>query len=196
MATRSPGTPGTPGVPSAPGTPEPFDALLLSRGDLASFTSLLALRRPDLALVAPVSDDPAALRIIRRQADLAGARVVDETIPLATDDFAETRLLLDACAACRAHGCARVVWPVFCAGAVDPIALALDRARLVSTAAALDARPRGVPIDTPVLDLTEAQLADLAVDVGVPTQSGWLTGDEGRWGVLLRAAESRRRQPA
>lgn len=173
------------------------DALVLSKGELPSFTALLSLRRPDLALLAPLTADPDCLRVLRRQADLAGARLLDEPLAPSGDDFAETRLLLDACACARANRCARVVWPVFCAAEVDPIALALDRARLVSTLAAIDARPRGVPIDTPVLDLTEAQLADLAIDVGVPAQVGWITdADEARWLSLLRAAEQRRRQPA
>lgn len=171
------------------------DALLLSSGDLASFASLLSLRRPDLTLIAPTTSDADALRIIERQAELAGARVLDEPTTLATDDFAETRLLLDACSLARTHRCARVVWPVFCAAEVDPIAIALDRARLVSTLAALDARPRGLPIDTPVLDLTEAQLADLANDVGVPSQPGWLVeANEQHWLALMRAADQRRRQ--
>jgi hypothetical protein len=171
------------------------DALLLSSGDLASFASLLSLRRPDLTLVAPTTSDPDALRIIERQADLAGARVLDEPIEQASDDFAETRLLLDACSLARANRCTRVVWPIFCAAQVDPIAIALDRARLVSTLAALDARPKGLPIDTPVLDLTEGQLADLAIDVGVPSQPGWLADEhESHWLTLLRAADQRRRQ--
>lgn len=176
-------------------TSDETDALLLSSGDLASFASLLSLRRPDLTLIAPTAGDADALRIIERQAELAGARMLDEPIEPTHDNFAETRMLLDACSLARANRCARVVWPIFCAAEVDPIALALDRARLVSTLAALDARPRGLPIDTPVLDLTESQLADLAIDVGVPSQAGWLVdANEHHWLTLLRAADQRRRQ--
>lgn len=176
-------------------TTDDADALLLSSGDLASFASLLSLRRPDLALIAPTAGDSDSLRVIERQAELAGARVLHDALEAINDHFAETRLLLDACALAKANRCARVVWPVFCAAEVDPIALALDRARLVSTLAALDARPKGMPIDTPVLDLTEAQLADLAIDVGVPAQPGWLAdANENHWLTLLRAADLRRRQ--
>ncbi len=173
------------------------DGLVLSSGDLASFTTLLSLRRPDLCVIAPSTNNPAALAAIARQAELAGARVIDPLPTTSADPFAESRRLLDACAACKAEGCERVIWPVWCAGEVDGIALALDRARLVSTLASLDARRGGVSIETPVLDLLESQLADLAVDVGVPTQTGWLADEnESRWHSLMRSADSRRRQPA
>lgn len=173
------------------------DALVLSSGDLASFASLLSLRRPDLCVVAPTSGDEDALAVIARQCELAGARQTTPPPLGHTDLFADSRRLLDACALCRREGCARVVWPVWCAGDIDDIALALDRARLVSTLASLDARRGGIAIDTPVLDLTEPQLADLAIDLGVPTERAWLTDeDPQRWMDALRAAETRRRQPA
>ena len=173
------------------------DGLVLSSGDLASFASLLSLRRPDLCVIAPTTRDREALEIIQRQCELAGARMADALPSVRDDMFAESRLLLDACAMSKAEGCERVVWPVWCAGEVDGIALALDRARLVSTLASLDARRGGIAIETPVLDLIESQLAELAIDVGVPAQSGWLVDEnESRWISLLRAADTRRRQPA
>lgn len=173
------------------------DGLVLSSGDLASFTTLLSLRRPDLCVVAPITSDRDALSVIARQAELAGARVIGPLPANGGDPFAESRRLLDACAVCKAEGCERVVWPVWCAGEVDGIALALDRARLVSTLASLDARRGGVFIETPVLDLLESQLAELAVNVGVPSQSGWIADEnESRWQSLMRSADARRRQPA
>jgi hypothetical protein len=173
------------------------DGLVLSSGDLASFTTLLSLRRPDLCVIAPTTIDAAALAVIGRQAELAGARVIEPLPATPGDSFAESRRLLDACAVCKTEGCERVVWPVWCAGEVDGIALALDRARLVSTLASLDARRGGVSIETPVLDLLDSQLAELAIDVGVPTQGRWLADDnESRWQSLMRSADTRRRQPA
>lgn len=169
---------------------------MLSSGDLASFTTLLSLRRPDLCVVAPTTKDAAALAVIARQAELAGARMIDPLPATNGDPFAESRRLLDACAVSKAEGCERVVWPVWCAAEVDGIALALDRARLVSTLASLDTRRGGVSIETPVLDLLESQLAELAVDVGVPAQGGWIIDEnESRWHALMRSADTRRRQP-
>jgi hypothetical protein len=173
------------------------DGLVLSSGDLASFASLLSLRRPDLCVIAPTTHDREALGAIQRQCELAGARMTDALSRASDDLFAESRLLLDSCALAKAEGCERVVWPVWCAGEVDGIALALDRARLVSTLASLDARRGGIAIETPVLDLLESQLAELAIDVGVPGQAGWIVDEnEARWLSLLRAADARRRQPA
>lgn len=173
------------------------DALVLSSGDLASFAALLSLRRPDLCVVAPATDDRDTRAVIGKQCDLAGARLADRTASIGDERFAESRRLLDACSLARDEGCARVVWPAWCAGDIDGIAVALERARLVSTLASLDARRGGLAIDTPVLDLTEPQLADLAVDVGVPAERGWFSGDDApRWIDALRAADARRRQPA
>ncbi|MBX3351376.1 MAG: hypothetical protein KF684_00440 [Phycisphaeraceae bacterium] len=174
------------------------DTLVLADATLSSLVSLLSLQRPDLALLAPSTPDSGALAVIRRQADLAGARVLDAgELPSAGEGVTLSRSLLDACELASREGCSRVVWPVFVNASIDAIALALDRARLVSTLASLDIRGRAVRIDTPALDLTEHQLADLAADVGVPAQRGWWIGpDADRWLELVAAADARRRQPA
>lgn len=174
------------------------DTLVLADATLASLVSLLSLQRPDLTLLAPTTRDAAALAVIHRQAGLAGSRVLDDSaLPDTSEGATLSRSLLDACELAAREGCSRVVWPVFVNASIDAIALALDRARLVSTLASLDIRGRTVRIDTPALDLTEHQLADLAADVGVPAQRGWWIGaDADRWLGLVAGAESRRRQPA
>lgn len=173
------------------------DTLLLTDGSLASLVSLLSLQRPDLALLVRAGDDPGVASVARRHAELAGARVIDEALPCDATGMALSRALFDACAIAARESCARLVWPVFVACEIDAMALALDRARLVSTLASLDVRPKGVRIETPVLDLTEAQLADLAADVGVPAQRGWWVGEGAqRWVELVANADARRRQPA
>lgn len=79
------------------------------------------------------------------------------------------------------NGISRVVWPVSaCVGEsydLDAIAKAHERAIVVSKLVALESAAHGVPsitIDTPMLDMTDRQLADLAVDLGVPVElCGW-----------------------
>ena len=173
------------------------DTLLLTDGSLASLVSLLSLQRPDLALLVRTGEDPGVAAVVRRHAELAGARALDDALPSGAGGLELSRTLLDACAVAARESCSRVVWPVFVACEIDAMALALDRARLVSTLASLDVRPKGVRLETPVLDLTEAQLADLAADVGVPAQSGWWVGEGAqRWVELVSNADARRRQPA
>lgn len=97
-------------------------------------------------------------------------------------------------------GCARVVWPVS-AGAgegldLDAMAHAANTALLVSRLAALNAEHHGVPgieVVTPLLDLNDTQVIELAHDMVVPVETCWWWGsgnaEEERW----RAAYERLR---
>ncbi len=103
----------------------------------------------------------------------------------------ESLILTDAAYNAAMHGCERVIWPVQ-APTVDgepdltSVARFVDRATLVSRLAGLDAeRPewsglsvREVRIDTPLVDLTDDQLADLALDMRVPADSCWWWGSD------------------
>ena len=120
-----------------------------------------------------------------------------------------TRVLMDACTDTATQGRTEVVWPVqFTAGGrgtggldLDLVSRASDRALLVTRLMTLDAGSHGVPslrVETPFVDLTDRQVADLAVDLAVPVSSCWWwegaeTGDEAgalraRWTAALRAA--------
>jgi hypothetical protein len=83
-------------------------------------------------------------------------------------------------------GCDTVVWPVQCAGPsadrdddgldLDWIARAADKAVLVSRLVAVDADAHhkpGVRIETPYLDVTDHQLADLAAEMELPMRACW-----------------------
>ena len=95
---------------------------------------------------------------------------------------------------------ARVVWPVS-AGAgegldLDAMAHAANTALLVSRLAALNAEHHGVPgieVVTPLLDLNDTQVIELAHDMVVPVETCWWWGsgnaEEERW----RAAYERLR---
>lgn len=109
-----------------------------------------------------------------------------------------SQLLLAAVPLALAEGCDAVLFPVrpeeTDAGedlAVDGIAREVDRAELVARLAALDS---GLPcsIITPMVDLSDRQVIDLARDMGMPTEMCWWSGADGdhaaaslaqRWGT-------------
>ena len=64
---------------------------------------------------------------------------------------------------------------------LDRIAQAADRALLAGRLAGLDATLHaspGVQVETPLLDLTDGQLADLAMDMDVPLETCWWWGGD------------------
>lgn len=120
-----------------------------------------------------------------------------------------SRVLIDACTDAATHGRTEVVWPVqFTAGGrgtggldLDLVSRASDRALLVTRLMTLDAGAHGVPalhVETPFVDLTDRQVADLALDLAAPVACCWWwegaeSGDEAgalraRWTAALRAA--------
>lgn len=94
--------------------------------------------------------------------------------------------LLRACELAIRLACSRVVWPIQTPRRgsskpdVDVIADVLDRCLLVSRLATLDADPTvgEIRIETPYVDLSDAQMADLAQDLGVPLSACWWTSGD------------------
>ncbi|MCW5766118.1 MAG: 7-cyano-7-deazaguanine synthase [Phycisphaeraceae bacterium] len=115
--------------------------------------------------------------------------------------LAESRLLLDACEEAVRQGLTRIIWPVQLGPgrlgqSADPdrvraIARAADRALLASRLAALDApaSAAGLRIETPWLDLTDDQIADLAADADAPVSAAWWCVGAGGGGAGGEAAE-------
>jgi hypothetical protein len=118
-----------------------------------------------------------------------------------------SRTLIDACTDAAADGRSEVIWPVkFPPGAhadavpdLGLISRAVDRALLVSRLMALDAGLHGQPslhVEVPYVDLTDRQVADLAVDLAAPVhRAWWWEGDSvealaarDRWLPTLQAA--------
>lgn len=101
--------------------------------------------------------------------------------------FLDSLGLLVAVEVARANGCGRIVWPVHThatddtlAGGIDGIAASVDRALLVERLAMLDAEPASVTpdtedlaIETPLVDVTDAQVAELVVDLDAPAYLCW-----------------------
>lgn len=116
----------------------------------------------------------------------------EEAIPHApTPGQRLTHTLVAAAYFAAGHACARVVWPVCPGGSgaaadeLDPARLAdaTDRALLVTRLAGMDGPEHGCPsirVDTPHADLTDTQLAELAIDLDVPVHLCWWWGAEGR----------------
>jgi hypothetical protein len=84
---------------------------------------------------------------------------------------------------------------------VDALARELDRALLVSRLVTLDASEHGVSvfeISTPLMDLSDVQVAEMALDLDVPIWRAWwwdaAKGGRGRDASLVSRAESCRQR--
>jgi len=135
---------------------------------------------------------PAIDRAVEMQADLLSLAVIrdqagyPEETPVRGQQSSlgvhQSRMLLDAATLAIQLGIKRVIWPIQASESEDPaeqldqIATAIDRALLTARLATLDAQDQGgveVSIETPVVDLTNQQLSDLAADLNVPITSCW-----------------------
>lgn len=129
----------------------------------------------------------------RAQAEVFGYELW-EPLPLGASDLPgaldirehETLSLVAAVQLAARKGCDSVLWPVQCAGPMndredegldlDWIARAADKAVLVSRLVAVDADAHhkpGIKIETPYLDVTDHQLADLAAEMELPMRTCW-----------------------
>jgi 7-cyano-7-deazaguanine synthase in queuosine biosynthesis len=148
----------------------------------------------------PADDRPARARrlhAVKRQADLAGFTLQTERQLLTADSAVARTLtaagvaepsitgarttvnLLSALAEARAIGASQVIWPAH-AGAdrhgeldIDTLTLITDRALLVSQLAALDSSDAPIRIQTPLAELTDDRLVDLALDLDAPLNAAW-----------------------
>lgn len=170
-----------------------------------------------------INGDDARERAMSRQADLFGLEAVKrlsvqsrpeadtgspaegstsgtQSLSPATDGELETLALLSATYLAARAGCTRVLWPINAAVGesldLDRIAQAHDRALLVSRLVALDAVVHAVPgihVETPYVDLTDRQIADLAIDMDLPLDACWwwrdpLLAERKRWMEVLKNA--------
>ncbi len=104
-------------------------------------------------------------------------RPLSATASGGTEGEREAVGLLSACHLAAALGCRRIVWPTSAAAGdsidLDRLSAVTDRARVVSRLATLDVGPLGVSIETPYAELTDKQVADLALDIGVALETCW-----------------------
>jgi len=139
---------------------------------------------------------PAIDRAIQMQADLLSLTITpdhagypeeaDTRNQQSSRGVHQTRMLLDAATLAIKLGYKRVLWPIQIPNTIqdtqnsaehlNQIATAIDRALLTARLATLDAQSQGgieVTIETPLVDLTDSQLSDLAADLNIPIQSCW-----------------------
>ncbi len=116
-------------------------------------------------------------------------------------------VLLSAGSQALARGLSRMIWPIHLGGpggsgerladhaaGLDAIAETCDRCMAAARLLALDAGPEGFSIQTPFVDFTDAQIADLAADVDLPIDQAFLGSADGmgatehrRWSKALAA---------
>ncbi len=192
------------GISRAHSLAAPGRAIVISDGSIAGLIALAiateeTVRRENLRqLPSPLvwaawpDDTPPALResAVAGHAEMLGAVRLDESAPLKraseSDGAWANRILLRAGTLALANGCRRVIWPIQHPGqipdqpaSVDLIADALNRATLLSRLVSLDAAGAGLPeviYETPFVDLSDVQLADLLTDLSLSPQSCWWWG--------------------
>ncbi len=195
------------------------EILIIADGDLPSLVVLATAREAGIGwssqgvggrsasgqpLVGIAAGDEAQIRAVREQCRVLGHTAV-ELMPATVagaDWLVETSLLLCACAAAASAGRPTVVWPVQYESGdqinLERVSKAVDRSICVTRLVALDAGLHGTPelhIDTPLVDYSDRQIADLAVDLSVPVHLCWWWGKGGdadrlrqRWMTALAAA--------
>lgn len=191
---------------------------ILADGSLASLIACAMLKEsltaseasPDSAgLIIALPSVPASAAMIdaaRLQAqayDLPFAELPPDRSTDLTPGEAESRALLAAVHAAARARCDAIIWPVSAARpdgiSLDRVSACADRALLVGRLVAIDATEHGLPgltVTIPFIDLSDRQIADLAVDMAVPIETCWWnrfggTGaaeERKRWMAALRAA--------
>ncbi|MBC7772111.1 MAG: 7-cyano-7-deazaguanine synthase [Pyrinomonadaceae bacterium] len=121
-----------------------------------------------------------------------GAESVDQD-QSGRQGYEQSVVLLAACRAAIQQGLSRVVWPINLGGdaaqdtgapsgkALHHIADACDRAMLAGQLANIDAgrSSQGVVIELPYVDFSDAQVMELAIDMGVPLSACWWCDGDG-----------------
>ena len=133
-----------------------------------------------ISAVEPAITRQARLYALVTDLDNAAYPPEDEPLTELATRRLHTRLLTEAAYLALESGIKRVVWPVRIPlnhpSRIKAIGDTLDRAMLVSRAVSLDATHQTAPevvIETPFIDLSDAQLVDLARDLTLPIDACW-----------------------
>lgn len=162
-----------------------------------------------LAAFAGLPDARQRESALARATDLLGAERVSGDLPDLTSGATspgeeQTRRLIQASYLAVSLGCDRVVWPVqfgedlrAASPSLDRVAAAIDRALLVSRLVGLDIDHRfaDFEVQTPFVDLSDRQIAEMVMDIEAPLSACWWWGSplaaamacRDRWGTLLRS---------
>ncbi len=162
------------------------DIMLIDHGDLASLVALglepvprgLVLWHP----VEPWGPHEAKRIVVERHAEAFGAQellIADlaESGLAASSEHGGVRhslVLMSALALAQELGCAKVIWPVQGGHDPDRVGRLVTISQLAGELAELEqVGGQSVAHSLPVVDLSDAQLADLADDLGLPPRDFW-----------------------
>lgn len=130
---------------------------------------------PNSGLSSPGCTAPGAPELVRAQGALLGyARVLEQGAADARSESGVMTIsgtLIEAVRIAAGLGCARVVWPITVGDDLSAMAWADERADLINRLGMLDEEAGlGSPpqIVLPLVDLSDAQVEDLATDLAVP----------------------------
>lgn len=141
------------------------------RADLRSVIRGEPPRGSAVLCIAPAGTPGAAAAA--RQSDLSGLPVIPSIEPGQVESLSSVALLRTAEVAV-ARGLSRIVWPVHLGGgsSSEPMTTAAERAAQVAQLALLDlpraGGPRTLEIETPLLELSDAQVLELALELDAP----------------------------
>jgi hypothetical protein len=180
--------------------------LVMSDGGLASLIACAVAKDSGprrTAVVLPILWEPVDagphMTAAARQAELCGLRLLEAADGVA---LGHTPALVHSAMLAAAAGIPTVIWPVHVGQGAEPdldrVAVAVDRALLVSRLVALDAPEHGCPairVDASYADFTDRQLAELALDLDAPIHACWWWDGQGgtaaaerqRWTALLES---------
>ncbi len=117
---------------------------------------------------------PAALSVEALAQRCHASAIVDAAVPHAITGLAASAMLMAAGEEALARGIDRVLWPIQFPGDLTSdarltlVASALDRAMLAARLLSIDSPSPGLLIQTPMVELTDHQLMDLAGDTDAP----------------------------
>jgi hypothetical protein len=160
----------TPDRSSAKKTP-----ILLTNGDVESLLCAMILEQEftsGIRLRHLRSERPNAMRLetcARQQASLLEVTLEVETGTPGQPPSIQT--LLDGVLSAGPNEF--VVWPVRCGPDATAVAARLEEAQHIAQACALATGTEPRPIDTPLIDLDEVQVLEMAYDLGAPLEASW-----------------------
>lgn len=150
-------------------------AVLLSSGDLPALVCARLLAEEGATFgIRAMPHHEQALAAIHAQAELLEAPILGVSNPADP-----STLLLAAARHAAAAGATRLIWPIAVDADLDQLTTEADRAVLISRLIALEpdlgpaAGAGRFEVQTPLLDLSDAQVAEVAIDLDVPVWRCW-----------------------
>ncbi|MCC6951407.1 MAG: hypothetical protein IT433_08165 [Phycisphaerales bacterium] len=202
-------------APPDPSSPARPSTMVLCDADIPGIVAACATREGEpaapeapwpLLMPFPASDPLAASRehACLRVAELLSFRITPPPAPIPARTVGESEChdLMAAAFIAAALGCDSLIWPAHAGRGdsvdIDRLAQIQDRAALIARIVSLESRGltgTQFTILTPVADLTDHQLAELAADLAAPVDAAWWAARAGnspeadatasRWEPLL-----------